>query len=73
MAKKAVRYRGHLIEPNSYQLRAGGWVPRAWVIADDPDSLTMRPVWSKSKTSQTLREADAIAIQLGKLWVDRDG
>jgi hypothetical protein len=71
--KKLIAYRGYFFEPGSYKRKAGGWVPRAWVIRDTDGKTTMRPVWSKTKTCPTLEEADAIAIQLGKLWVDKNG
>ncbi len=67
--KKLIPYKGYVFELNSYKLEAGEWVPRAWVIRDG-DKLTMRPVWSK--TSPTLEEADAIAIQLGRLWAHKN-
>jgi hypothetical protein len=72
MKKTAVRYKGHLVEPNSYQLRAGGWVPRAWVIAEGSDALTMRPVWSKTKTMTTRAQADEYAVDLGKAWIQKN-
>lgn len=71
--KKLIAYKSYFLEPGSYKLRAGGWVPRAWVIRDGRGKYTMRPVWSKTKTSPTLEEANAIAIELGKLWVDKNG
>ena len=71
--KKLIPYKSYFFEPGSYKLHAGGWVPRAWVIRDSRGKFTMRPVWSKTKTYPTLEEADAIAIQLGKLRVDKNG
>lgn len=68
--KELIPYKSYFFEPGSYKLHAGG---RAWVIRDSRGKFTMRPVWSKTKTYPTLEEADAIAIQLGKLWVDKNG
>jgi hypothetical protein len=71
--KKLIRYKGYVIEPNSYKLKAGGWVPRARLMPGTSDEFTMRPVYSKKKTCPTREAADAYAVALGKLWVDNNG
>jgi hypothetical protein len=71
--KKLIPYKRYVLEPNSYKLSAGGWVPRAWVIMETEDEVKMHPVYSKTKTRLTQDEADEYAIELGKLWVDKNG
>jgi hypothetical protein len=70
---KLMPYEGYVIELNSYKLQAGGWVPRAWVIRNTGDELTMHPVYSKTETSPSEDAADVFALKLAKLWVDEDG
>lgn len=71
--RQLIPYKGYLLEPNSYKLQASGWVPRAWVIMDTGDELKMHPVYSKTKICPTQDSADEDAIDLGKLWVDKNG
>jgi len=69
---KLIAYKGFVIEPNSYKLKAGAWVPRAWVIVDTSDRLTMHSVYSKIQRCATEEAADAAALELAKLWVEKN-
>lgn len=70
--KQTIRYKGYFIEPHSYKLRSGGWVPRAWVTKDTGDRLHMRPIYSRTQVRATREEADKYAVELGKAWIEKN-
>lgn len=67
------RYKGYVIEPSSYKLRAGGWVPRVFVVTDTRSEFRSRQFYSKTQTRPTEAAANAYAAEMGKLWVDKNG
>ena len=69
-----ISYRGYRIEPKSYELRDGGWVPEVVVACYSGGSVHTRPLHPrKDVTFPTREEADRYSIEMAKVWIDHQG
>jgi hypothetical protein len=66
-----IKYRGHLIEAQSYRLHGGHWLPKVLVSVDVEGSVRQKeliaPLDDRCNTEQA---ADAYAIAMAKRWID---
>lgn len=68
---KRASYKGHAIELVSERFRSRGWVARATVVIEEGGRVKKIPIFGRRRASfDSLREADAYALELAKLWVD---
>jgi len=68
---KKVTYKGHTIELVSEKFRSRGWVARAIVVIEEGEKVKKIPIFGRRRASfDSLKEADAYALELAKLWVD---
>ena len=68
---RARTYRGHRVELESEELRAGEWIARATIIILDGKKEKRIPIFGRRRTIfDTQRQADAYALELAKLWID---
>ena len=68
---KKVTYKGHTIELVSYRFRSRGWVARATVVVEEGERSKKIPIFGRRRASfDSLKEADAYALELAKLWVE---
>jgi hypothetical protein len=70
-----IAYRGYTIEAKSYRvLEPDGWIARAELTREEPGDLRMVGVDdAKSRRFPTKDEADGLAFQLARVWVDERG
>jgi hypothetical protein len=70
---QSIKYRGHLIETQSYRLPGGRWRPKVLVsiYAGGPvhQKLLIAPLDDMCNTEEA---ADAYAIAMAKRWIDDD-
>lgn len=71
-------YRGYIIQLGSEQVREGpnnpaGWVPKVWFERHAGGSVETFPVSLPSRIVATEEEANRIALQLGRQWIDANG
>lgn len=66
-----ITYENYLIWLRSYELKSGGWVPRALVvIPSDEGNGEQELLEPGASTVATREEADEQAFALGKRWID---
>lgn len=63
-------YKNHVLWLRSYELKSGGWVPRALVLLSEEEGNGEHEV--QGEAAFALREeADKQAFLMGKQWIDR--
>jgi hypothetical protein len=63
-------YKNHALWLRSYELKSGGWIPRALVLLSEEEGGGEHGL--QGETTFVLREeADKQAFLLGKQWIDR--
>lgn len=72
------RYKGYIIEPRSEQVREGpnnlaGWVPKVWLERHEGGSVETFPISLPDRIVPAQEEADRIALQLARQWIDANG
>lgn len=68
---KKVSYKGHTVELSSARVGSGGWVARAVILIEEGKRVKKIPIFGRRRaTFDTLKEADAYALELAKLWVE---
>ena len=66
-----IPYENYLIWLCSYELKSGGWVPRALVIVPSAEGNGEQELLAPgSSPVATREEADTQAFAMGKRWVD---
>lgn len=70
-----LEYRGYRIEATSYRAREpDGWMARALVWWDEGGATHHVPLLdNRSRRFGTQDEADALAVQLARVWIDERG
>jgi hypothetical protein len=64
-------YRDYVIWIRSYEMKAGGWVPKALVVVPEAEGNGQHELQYPAAAVRALREeADAEAVAMGKRWVD---
>ena len=66
-----ITYKEYVIWIRSYEMKAGGWVPKALVIVPEAEGNGQHELQYPAEDVRVLREeADAAAMAMGKQWVD---
>jgi hypothetical protein len=66
-----ITYKEYVIWIRSYEMKAGGWVPKALVIVPEAEGNGQHELQYPAEAVRVLREeADAAAVAMGKQWVD---
>lgn len=64
-------YRSHRVEFDSEEIRENEWVARATIVVFEQRKEKRIPIFGRRRaTFDTQREADALAFELAKLWID---
>lgn len=64
-----VNYKNHTLWLRSYELKSGGWVPKAVVVIPEAEGNGERELQGEA-TCAALEEADTEAFLMGKQWID---
>ena len=65
------KYRGHSIEFDSEEVRAGEWFARATIVVVENKRTKRIPIFGRRRgTFDTQRQADDYALELAKMWID---
>lgn len=72
---RRLRYAGYVIEPRSEQgpNNPAGWVPKVWLNGTREGLWRPSPLSIPSRIVPTQEEADRIALQLARQWIDANG
>jgi len=63
-------YKDYVIWLRSYEMKSGGWVPKALVIVPEAEGNGQQELQYPAEASLVLREeADVEALAMGKQWV----
>jgi hypothetical protein len=69
--EKKIEYKGYVIWLQSFEMKAGGWVPNALVVIPEAEGNGQQEIQSPDGGMLALREeADAQAFTTAKRWVD---
>jgi hypothetical protein len=64
-------YRGYILWLRSYEMKSGGWVPKALVVVPEAEGNGQQELqYPAEGTLPTREEADAQAFAMAKQWVD---
>ncbi len=64
-------YKDYVIWVRSYEMKAGGWVPKALVVIPEAEGNGQQELQPPAAATLALREeADAEALAMAKRWVD---
>jgi hypothetical protein len=64
-------YRGHSVEFDSEEMRAGEWFARATIVIVENKKAKRIPIFGRRRaTFETRRQADAYVLELAKMWID---
>jgi len=63
-------YKNHTLWLHSYELKAGGWIPRALVLLPEAEGNGEHELQGEA-TFALREEADEQAFLMGKQWIDR--
>jgi hypothetical protein len=67
-----IDYKGHVIWLSSYELKTGGWIPRALVVLPAAEGNGQQELLYPGEATFPVREeADKHAFAMGKQWIDR--
>jgi hypothetical protein len=73
---REIPYKGYTIEAASYKARREDsdpwrWVAKAIVVRNNRDIVEHQPLTdAQARFFDTQEEADALAFQLGRVWID---
>jgi hypothetical protein len=71
MNETKIEYKGYVIWLQSYELKSGGWVPKALVVIPEAEGNGQQELLPPGESTLALREeADQQAFTMGKQWVD---
>jgi len=70
--KSKVTYKHHTLWLRSYELKSGGWVPKAVVVIPEAEGNGERELQGESNFA-TLEAADTEVFLMGKQWIDAKG
>ena len=65
-----VTYKNHTLWLRSYELKAGGWSPKAVVVLPEAEGNGERELEGES-TFALLEEADTEAFHMAQQWIDQ--
>ena len=66
-----ITYKDYVIWIRSYEMKAGGWVPKALVVVPEAEGNGQHELQYPAEATLALREdADAEAGAMAKRWVD---
>ena len=66
-----IGYQDYVIWIQSYELKSGGWVPKALVVIPEAEGNGQQELVAPGETTVALREdADKQAFAMAKQWVD---
>jgi hypothetical protein len=66
-----IAYKDYVIWLQSYELKSGGWVPKALVVIPEAEGNGQQELLAPGETTLALREeADKQAFTMAKQWVD---
>ena len=66
-----LEYKNYVIWLRSYELKSGGWVPKALVVIPEAEGNGQQELSPPAESTLALREeADAQAFAMAKQWVD---
>ena len=66
-----IEYRGYVLWLQSYELKAGGWVPKALVVVPEAEGNGQQELqYPAESTLATREEADTQAVRMAQQWVD---
>jgi len=66
-----IGYKDYVIWIQSYELKSGGWVPKALVVIPEAEGNGQPELVAPGETTVALREdADKQAFAMAKRWVD---
>jgi hypothetical protein len=72
MHTKKIDYKNHVIWLSSYEMKTGGWIPRALVVLPAEDGNGQQElIYPGEATFPVWEEADKHAFEMGKQWVDQ--
>jgi hypothetical protein len=64
--------KNHVIWLSSYEMKTGGWIPRALVVLLAEDGNGQRElIYPGEATFPVWEEADKHAFEMGKQWIDQ--
>ena len=64
-----IHYKDYVIWIRSYEMKAGGWVPKALVVVPEAEGNGQQELQHPAEATRALRE-EAEAVAMGKRWVD---
>lgn len=66
-----IEYKDYVIWIRSYELKSGGWVPKALVVIPEAEGNGQQELSTPAESTLALREeADTQAFAMAKQWVD---
>jgi hypothetical protein len=66
-----IEYQGYVVWIRSYEMKAGGWVPKALVVVPEAEGNGQQELQYPAEGTIPLREeADAQAFAMAKQWID---
>ena len=66
-----LEYRGYILWLQSYELKAGGWVPKALVVVPEAEGNGQQELqYPAEGILATREEADTQAVRMAQQWVD---
>jgi hypothetical protein len=68
-----IDYKNHVIWLSSYEMKTGGWIPRALVVLPAEEGNGQQElIYPGEATFPVWEEADKHAFEMGKQWIDTD-
>jgi hypothetical protein len=72
MNTRKVDYKGHVIWLSSYELKTGGWIPRALVVLPAEGGNGQQELLYPGEATFPVREeADKQAFEMSHQWIDQ--
>jgi hypothetical protein len=71
MNEAKIEYKGYVIWIRSYELKSGGWVPKALVVVPEAQGNGQQELQAPAAGILPLREeADTQAVAMAKQWIN---
>jgi hypothetical protein len=71
MNEAKIEHKGYVIWIRSYELKSGGWVPKALVVVPEAEGNGQHELQYPAEGVLPLREeADTQAVAMAKQWID---
>jgi hypothetical protein len=71
MNERKIEYKGYVIWIQSYELKSGGWVPKALVVVPEAEGNGQQELQYPAEGILPLREeADTQAVAMAKRWIE---